>query len=101
MVAASRIVSDIVCLSSSHLLITLCPMRSNVEWYMLGGGLIGFAILVILGIFFILPFWLLWNWLMPLFGLPTLTLLQSMGLYLLIRIILFQYNYTDTNKRIQ
>ena len=45
-----------------------------------------------------LPFWLLWNWLMPLFGLPTLTLLQSMGLYLLIRIILFQYNYTDTSK---
>jgi hypothetical protein len=41
---------------------------------------------------------LLWNWLMPLFGLPTLTLLQSMGLYLLIRIILFQYNYTDTSK---
>ena len=42
---------------------------------------------------------LLWNWLMPLFGLPTLTLLQSMGLYFLIRIILFQYNYTDTSKR--
>ena len=73
-------------------------MRSNVEWYMLGGGLIGFTMLIVLGIFFILPFWLLWNWLMPLFGLPTLTLLQSMGLYLLIRIILFQYNYTDTSK---
>ena len=73
-------------------------MRSNVELYMLGGGLIGFAMLIVLGIFFILPFWLLWNWLMPLFGLPTLTLLQSMGLYLLIRIILFQYNYTDTSK---
>ena len=73
-------------------------MRSNVEWYMLGGGLIGIAMLIVLGIFFILPFWLLWNWLMPLFGLPTLTLLQSMGLYLLIRIILFQYNYTDTSK---
>ena len=56
--------------------------------------------LVILGIFFILPFWLLWNWLMPLFGLPTLTLLESIGLYLLIRIILFQYNYTDTSKEI-
>ena len=80
-------------------------MRSNVEWYMLGGGLIGFAMLIVLGIFFFgfiliasFPFWLLWNWLMPLFGLPTLTLLQSMGLYLLIRIILFQYNYTDTSK---
>ena len=30
-------------------------MRSNVEWYMLGGGLIGFAMLIVLGIFFILP----------------------------------------------
>ena len=28
-------------------------MRSNVEWYMLGGGLIGFAMLIVLGIFFI------------------------------------------------
>tara|TARA_Y100001938_G_C7767357_1_gene271538 strand:+ start:116 stop:352 length:237 start_codon:yes stop_codon:yes gene_type:complete len=75
-------------------------MRSNnLEWYMFGGGLLAFVMLVILGIFFILPFWLLWNWLMPLFGLPTLTLLQSIGLYVLIRIILFEYNYTDTNKR--
>lgn len=40
------------------------------------------------------PFWALWNWLMPLFGLSELTLLQSIGLYLLVRIIIFQPNYT-------
>ena len=45
------------------------------------------------------PFWLLWNWLVPnIFGLPSITLLESIGLFILIRIILFQYNYTDTKE---
>ena len=33
-----------------------------------------------------LPFWLLWNWIMPLFGLPNLTIFQCWGLILLIQI---------------
>ena len=67
-------------------------MRSNVEWYMLGGGLIGFAMLIVLGIFFILPFWLLWNWLMPgLFGLATIGYLKAFGLYLMSKILFGKY----------
>ena len=46
---------------------------------------------------FFLPFWGLWNWLMPLFGISKITLLQSVGLYLLLRIILFQPNYTNND----
>ena len=55
------------------------------------GGVILFCALVSL------PFWLLWNWLMPLFGLPEITILQSIGLYLLLRIIFFQTNYTNND----
>ena len=41
-----------------------------------------------------LPFWLLWNWIMPLFGLPNLTLVQCWGLILLIQILSVPYNYS-------
>ena len=45
-----------------------------------------------------LPFWLLWNWLMPdIFGLPNITLLQSFGLWtfmVLIRSTKFDYKQT-------
>ena len=35
-----------------------------------------------------LPFWLLWNWLIPnIFGLPEITLLQAFGLWILITLL--------------
>ena len=46
-------------------------------------------------VLFFLPFWGLWNWIMPVFGISKITLLQSVGLYILLRIILFQPNYTQ------
>ena len=59
------------------------------------GYLIGLIIVAFIGVaLFFVPFWALWNWLMPLFGLPKITILQSIGLYLLLRIILFQPTYT-------
>ena len=63
-------------------------------------GLIFGALLIgIVGVVaFFLPFWLLWNWLMPLFGLPEITIFQSMGLYLLLRLIFLQTTYTHTAK---
>ena len=34
------------------------------------------------------PFWLLWNWLVPpIFGLPNITLIQSFGLWLLMMLV--------------
>ncbi len=45
---------------------------------------IGF--LIVLGLLIALPIMWLWNWLMPvLFGLPTITFWQSLGLFALIR----------------
>lgn len=44
---------------------------------------------VFLVVLFSIPAWLLWNWLMPvLFGLPSITLLQAVGLSLLARVLL-------------
>ena len=52
----------------------------------------GFAMLVSI------PVWLLWNWLCPvLFGLPSVTLLQALGLSLLSG-FLFRGNKSTTKK---
>ena len=52
----------------------------------------GLAGIISLFVLFVLigsiPLWLLWNWLMPyLFGLPTISLLQAVGLGFLISLI--------------
>ena len=58
---------------------------------------------MVFGLFFIasVPFWLLWNWLIPsIFGLPSITLLQAFGLWLflvLIRSTKFNYSKTFNN----
>lgn len=52
------------------------------------------AVSIIGVVLFFLPFWGLWNWIMPVFGISKITLLQSIGLYLLLRIIFFQPTYT-------
>mgnify|MGYP001051310736 FL=1 len=52
--------------------------------------LAGLGILVFLctGLFLSIPLWLLWNWLMPdIFGLPTLNILQTFGLTILITLL--------------
>ena len=47
----------------------------------------------LLGIIVTLPFWLLWNWLIPdIFGLPEITLLQAFGLWLFV-VLLKSNNY--------
>lgn len=47
-----------------------------------------------------LPFWLMWNWLMPvIFGLPEITWLQALGLWtflVLVRSSNFDYSKTFT-----
>lgn len=52
-------------------------------------GIIGFLVVIfILGLIFAIPTWLLWNWLMPfIFGLPTISLVQALGLNLLAGIL--------------
>ena len=65
-------------------------LNTLVLGYTVGAIVVGIASIVLLFV----PFWLLWNWLMPLFGLPEITILQSIGLYLLLRIIFYQTTYT-------
>lgn len=45
--------------------------------------------------------WLLWNWVMPaVFNLPTITWMQSLGLYLLIQFIFrININYNNIKKQ--
>lgn len=46
------------------------------------------AVIVIIALFFTLPTFLLWNWLMPIiFGLPELTFWQALGVTLLSSIL--------------
>ena len=39
-----------------------------------------FSVLIVGIVLATMPFYLLWNWIMPLFGLPNLTLVQCWGL---------------------
>ena len=45
-----------------------------------------------------LPFWLMWNWLIPpIFGLPQVTWLQASGLWLMLGLLnTLGFNYTRT-----
>lgn len=50
----------------------------------IGWIIIGAGIVVLVALLFMIPTWLLWNWLCPkLFGLPRVSLLESLGLLLL------------------
>ena len=52
------------------------------------------SILVVGLVIATLPFYLLWNWIMPLFGLPNLSILQCWGFLLLVQILAFPYTYS-------
>ena len=59
---------------------------------------ISFGTLSVFCAFVSLPFWLLWNWLVPdIFGLPTITWLQAGGLWVFMALInTLGFNYTKT-----
>ena len=69
-----------------------------------------FALILIIGGVFLfcalasLPFWLMWNWLIPdIFGLPQITLLQAFGLWtflVLIRSSNFKYKKVLNNTKV-
>ena len=48
---------------------------------------------ILLGMLWALPTYLLWNWLAPIFGLPTLSILQVVGMILLCKFLFQQPNY--------
>jgi len=57
---------------------------------------IGFGLLIFIAIACTIPTWSLWNWLCPkLFGLPKISLLESLGLLLLTG---FLFRSSSSNK---
>ena len=60
-------------------------------FFFIGVILAGFCML------FALPTYLLWNWVMPVFGLPELSIWQSFGLILLCNILFGGFKVPDSN----
>ena len=57
-------------------------------WDIIKIGLIGLSIFAGVGLALSIPLWLLWNWLMPhIFGLPTINILEALGLSALITLL--------------
>ena len=53
------------------------------------GALLAIGEIIVAALLFTVPFYSWWNWLIPqIFGLPEITLLQSMGLSLMIVFVL-------------
>ena len=52
-------------------------------------------IFVIMTVVATLPFYLLWNWIMPLFGLPNLSIIQSIGFLTLLNLLTLPYTYKN------
>ena len=59
---------------------------------------VAIAIIFVFCAFVSLPFWVLWNWLIPdIFGLPEITWLQAFGLWIFMALIrTLGFNYTKT-----
>ena len=57
----------------------------------------GFIFGFIFGLILIssVPFYLLWNWIMPLFGLPNLSIIQSIGFLTLLNLLTLPYTYKN------
>ena len=56
---------------------------------------------IIICLIWALPTYLLWNWIMPIFGLPQLTIWQSLGLLFLCNILFGQKQYNMENLKSQ
>ena len=81
----------------------------NKIWIQISAWLIAFSFVFGLlgGLILIssIPFWLLWNWLIPdIFGLPNITLLQAFGLWTFIVLLKssnFNYMNTFNNSKLE
>ena len=73
-------------------------------WDIIKMGLTGLGIFVGIGLVLSIPLWLLWNWLMPhIFGLPTINVLEALGLSALITLLAprsIQFNNSNSNNNV-
>tara|TARA_B100000287_G_C19941054_1_gene506456 strand:+ start:67 stop:309 length:243 start_codon:yes stop_codon:yes gene_type:complete len=56
---------------------------------------------MILCILWALPTYLLWNWIMPIFGLPTLSIWETFGLIFLCKFLFQQPNYNVVKEMVK
>ena len=70
------------------------------KYGILGTAFFGMFFLLV-GLIMALPTYLLWNWIMPIFGLPELTIWQSLGLLFLCNILFGQKQYNMENLKSQ
>ena len=63
--------------------------------------LTGVIVFFVIGLALSIPLCLLWNWLMPLFGLPQVTIWQALGLLFLCNILFGQKQYNMENLKNQ
>ena len=78
--------------------------KLNIYWDYIKIGLMGIGVFIGYGIVLSIPLWLLWNWLMPhIFGLPTINVLEALGLSVLITLMAprsIQFNNLNSNNDI-
>ena len=78
--------------------------KLNIYWDYIKIGLMGIGVFIGYGIVLSIPLWLLWNWLMPhIFGLPTINVLEALGLSVLITLMpprSIQYKNLNSNNDI-
>ena len=70
------------------------------KYSILGTAFFGLFFFIV-GLIMALPTYLLWNWIMPIFGLPQLTIWQSLGLLFLCNILFGQKQYNMENLKSQ
>jgi len=63
-------------------------IKYSIYWDFIKIGFYGILVFLLVGMLLSIPLCLLWNWLMPhIFGLPTLTLIETFGLSILISLL--------------
>ena len=67
---------------------SMIGLRFRFYWDMFKLGLIGMISFLLIGIVLSIPLCLLWNWLMPnIFGLPTINILEALGLSAIVTLL--------------
>ena len=60
----------------------------NIYWDTIKLGLFALGAFIVIGMFLSIPLCLLWNWLMPnIFGLPTINILEALGLSAIVTLL--------------
>ena len=63
-------------------------IKYSIYWDFIKIGFYGVLVFLLVGMFLSIPLCLLWNWLMPnIFGLPTINILEALGLSAIVTLL--------------